>query len=136
MPTGIRTTAGGESHGNPFVGPINYSAHVKVDVSALTAFEIDTYGYLKPGVPLTQAGLLVGAGGFVFGVSIEGSRVANSNSAADIAAVLAADDPFAVVATIAQVNQDIIEDTLGRVLTANELAGFDLAGSKIVLIRT
>jgi hypothetical protein len=111
MPTGIRNIGGGASHGNPFVGPINHPAHVKVDVSALTAFEIDTHGYLKPGVPLTQAGLLVGAGAFVFGVSIEGSRVANSNSTADIAAVLVADDTFVAVATIAQVNQDIIDIT-------------------------
>ncbi len=133
MPLRISTTDGGASHGNPFVGPIDHTAHVKVDVSALTTYEIDANGYLKPGVPLTQAGILV-ASGYVFGVTVEAVKVANSNSSADIAAVTV--DPFVAVATAGQVSQDIAEDTLGRAYTAAELAGFDLAGSKLVLIRT
>lgn len=134
MPLSITNTAGGASHGNPFVGPVNHTAHIKPDISALSNKEIDTNGYLKPGVPFKQAGTLVGSGEFVFGVTVEAVKVAASNSSGDIAAVTT--DPFVAVAVIAAVNQDIIEDTLGRSLTADELAGFDLAGSKIVLIRT
>jgi hypothetical protein len=111
---------------------VNHTAHVKVDVSALTTAEVDTYGYIKPGVPLLQTGLLVTAG-YVFGVTIEPIKIAASNSSTDLGA---ATDCFVAVATIAQVSQDIIEDNLGRALTTAELAGFDLAGSKIALIRT
>ena len=134
MPLRISTTDGGSSHSNPFVGPIVATAHVKVDVSDLSNKEIDDNGYLKPGLPLKQDGNLVGSGAFVFGVTVEAVKVAESNSSADIAAVT--NDPFVAVATICQVSQDIIEDTLGRSLTADELAGFDVAGSKVSLIRT
>ena len=134
MPLRINTVDGGASHGNPFVGPIVATAHVKVDVSDLSDDEIDANGYLKPGVPLKQDGNLVDSGAFVFGVTVEATKVAESNASADIAAVTT--DPFVAVATICQVSQDIIEDTLGRALTADELAGFDVAGSKVSLIRT
>jgi hypothetical protein len=36
--------------------------------------------------------------------------------------------------TIGQVNRKILEDTIGRVLTADELAAFDAAGSTIKLL--
>ena len=134
MPLRISTTDGGSSHGNPFVGPIVATAHIKPDISDLTDKEVDDNGYLKPGVPFTQAGELVGAGVYVFGVTVEAVKVADGNTAALLDAITA--DPFVAVATICQVSQDIIEDTLGRALTADELAGFDVAGSKVSLIRT
>lgn len=134
MPLSITTTNGGASHGNPFVGPIVATAHVKVDVSDMSDKEVDANGYLKPGVPLKQDGNLVGAGTFVFGVTVEAVKVASGNTDAILDAVTA--DPFVAVATICQVSQDIIEDTLGRALTADELAGFDVAGSKVSLVRT
>lgn len=134
MPLRISTVDGGSSHGNPFVGPIVASAHVKVDVSDMSDKEVDVNGYLKPGVPLKQDGNLVGAGTYVFGVTVEAVKVADGNTDAILDAVTV--DPFVAVATICQVSQDIIEDTLGRALTADELAGFDVAGSKVSLIRT
>ncbi|HEY6244559.1 MAG TPA: hypothetical protein VIX17_11455 [Pyrinomonadaceae bacterium] len=137
MPLSITNTAGGSVHGNPFVGPINHTAHVKVDISGLTTKEVDAYGYLKPGVPLKQNGALVGSGTFVFGVTMEAAKL-------NLAVVPPTDsslssetgDLFVAVGTVGQVSQDIIEDNLGRALTADELAGFDVAGSKVVLIRT
>ncbi len=135
MPTLISTTAGGLSHGNPFVGVVNHTAQLKPDVSALTAAEIDANGYLKPGVPFQVSGLLVSAAAqVVWGVTVEATKVAASNSAADLAAVTV--DPFVAVATAGQVNQDIIEDTLGRALSANELSAFAAAGSLIRLLPT
>lgn len=134
MPLRITNTAGGASHGNPFVGPIVATAHVKVDVSDMSAYEVDTNGYLKPGVPLKQDGNLVGSGDFVFGVTVEAVKLATGNTDTILDAITV--DPFVAVATICQVSQDIIEDTLGRALTSDELAGFDLAGSKVSLIRT
>lgn len=135
MPITVTSTAGGTAHGNVFVGPVAHTAHIKVDVSALTSAEVDMYGYLKPGVPFLASGLLVTAG-FVYGVTLEAIKVAASNSSADLAAVVTAGDPFVAVGTIGQVNQDIAEDNLGRAYTTAELAGFDLAGSKLVLLRT
>jgi hypothetical protein len=135
MPLSITTTSGGTSHGNPFVGPIQYTAHIKPDISALTANEVDANGYLKPGVPFLASGLLVsGAGQTIFGVTVEAVKVAASNSAADIAAVT--NDPFVAVCTIGQVSQDIIEDNLGRALSANEIAALAAAGCRLVLIPT
>lgn len=60
MPMKITAVAAaGEAYASPFIGPVNHTATVRVDVSALTTYEVDTYGYLKPGVFLTRAGLLV-----------------------------------------------------------------------------
>lgn len=136
MPLSIKNTAGGASHGNPFVGPIDHTAHVKVDISGLTVDEVDVNGYLKPGVPLTQAGILV-ASGFVFGVTVEAAKLplvtvppTNTTLGTETG------DCFVAVGTIGQVSQDIAEDTLGRAYTTAEKAGFDAAGSKLTLIRT
>lgn len=117
----------------PFVGPINHTAQIEVDITALSDDEIDSKGYLKPGVPFRRAGTLVSGGGqFVFGVTIEPLKVADSNSAEDIAAASAAAN--VAVATICQINRALAEDQLGRAYTANELAAFDAAGSRCVLL--
>ena len=52
--------AGGVSLTNaPFVGPVDHTSTVRVDLSGLTSAEVDSDGILKPGVPLTKAGTLV-----------------------------------------------------------------------------
>lgn len=117
----------------PFVGPINHTAQIEVDITALTNAEVDAQGYLKPGVPLRRDGTRVTAGGqFVHGVTIEPLKVADGNEAADLAAASAAQQ--IAVATICQVNRALAEDQLGRAYTANELAAFDAAGSRVVLL--
>lgn len=68
----------------------------------------------------------------VYGCTIEPVKVALTGSATDIAAASTAVD--VTVGTIGQINRDILEDNLGRALTAGEIAGFGLAGSRIVLI--
>lgn len=124
------TAAAGELHPNPFIGPINHTASIRVDVSALTNKEVDAYGWLKPGVPLTRTGILVGAApAFVYGCVAEAVRVHTDNTT--LAGVT--NDIDVAVATIGQINRKILEDSLTRVLTANELAGFDAAGSRMVL---
>ncbi|MCY7375991.1 MAG: hypothetical protein LH472_08475 [Pyrinomonadaceae bacterium] len=134
MPISVSKTVGGQAHAPVFVGEILASDVVNVVVTALSTAEVDTKGFLKPGVPFSKAGALVGAAVPVYGVTIESIKVAASNSAADIAAAAAA-VPVAV-GTIGTVNRDIAEDNLGRVYTAAEIAGFDLAGSKLHLTRT
>jgi hypothetical protein len=57
MPIGIEKTEGGTAYASPFVGPVDHTAHVQVDVSALTTTQVDSKGYLKPGVVLTLEGV-------------------------------------------------------------------------------
>lgn len=134
MPLSITTVAGGTGYGNVFVGPVDTVDHVKVDVSGLTTDEVDQYGYLKPGVPLSKTGTLV-TSGFVYGVTIEATKIVpNDPTNTTLGAVTA--DPFVAVCVVGLVNRDILEDNLGRALTSAEIAGFDAAGSKLALTST
>lgn len=133
MPIGITNTAGAGTYGNPFVGPAAGPLHVQVDISALTAREVDARGYLKPGVVLTRGGLLPGLSNTdVVGVVPEAIKIADGNTA--LAGVTA--DPFVVVYTIGMVNRDVIEDNLESAMSANEIAALDTAPSRIVLTLT
>ncbi len=134
MPLSFTKTVGGFTHAPVFVGKILASDVVNVIVTALTTAEVDSKGYLKPGVPFSKVGALLGTGVPAYGVTIEPIKVAESNSSADIAAATVA-QPVGV-GTIGTVNRDIAEDNLGRAYTAAEIAGFDLAGSKLHLTRT
>jgi hypothetical protein len=116
---------------NPFVGPVDHQVGILVDVTELSTDEVDSLGYLKPAIPFTREGGLVGAGGTLFGVSIEEIKVAEGNSTDDLTA---AGTVEVAVATIAQVNQSVAEDLLGREYTAAEVTAFNAAGSKVVLL--
>lgn len=133
MPITASKTTGGLAHAPVFVGEIVNTDVVNVVVTALTTNEIDTYGFLKPGVPFAKDGTTVGASEPVWGVTIEAIKVAASNSSADIAAASTA---IPVAVGFGLVNRDIAEDNLGRAYTANEIAGFDLAGSNCRITRT
>lgn len=113
-----------------FVGPINHTVPVAVDLSLLTNKEIDADGYLKPYIPFTAAGILV-ASGSVFGVSVEHIKVADDNADATIAALGTID---VAVATICQINQAIAEDVLDRAYTSAEKAGMAPGASGVVLL--
>jgi hypothetical protein len=117
-------------HDKPFVGPLDFTVGIQVNLATLTNKEIDEYGYLKPGIPFQRNGTLVGAApAFVFGVSVEEIKVADGNTGiAGLGTVEVA------VATICQVNQSVATAILGRAYTANEIAGFYRAGSKCVLL--
>jgi hypothetical protein len=125
------TAAPGRHIPTPFVGPVEHTVAVPVNLTQMTTGEIDQFGYLKPGIPLTKAGAKIGAATAVFGVTADYIQVAADNAAGTIAALGTVD---IAVATICQVNQDVAEDILDRAYTANELAGFGLAGSHIVLL--
>lgn len=115
---------------SPFVGPIDHTVGILVNLANLTNKEIDDYGWVKPGIPLNKSGALVTSGA-VFGVTVESIKVADDNASATIAAL---GSVTLAVATIAQVNQDITEDILERALTAAELTGFAAAGCRVVLL--
>jgi hypothetical protein len=134
VPLEITNTAGNTAYANPLLGPINHVDHVKLDVSAMTTAEVDANGYLKPGVPLTQGGILVGVGAAVYGITFEPiklpGRTNNANLGTDTS------DPLIAVVTHGLVNRDIGEDNLGRAYNANEIAGFAAAGSTLKLTST
>lgn len=121
-------------YGHPFRGKVDHTDQIAVDITALTDDEVDEKGYIKPGVPLRQNGTLVGGGGQVIhGVVLEAIKVADSNSAEDLAA---ASDAFELaIGTIGQVSRAVIEDNLERALTANELAAFGAAGCLVKLLQ-
>jgi len=133
-PMDVRSVAAaGEIHPTPFVGPINHTVVITVDVSTLTTAEVDANGYLKPGVILQQNGDLVsGASQIAYGAVVEATKVAADNSA--LGGVT--DDVQVAVALFCLINRDILEDSLGRALSANELAAVDAAGSHVAITPT
>lgn len=132
MPIGITTTAGGLAHAPVFVGDITGTDVIKIDISDMSTYEVDLDGYLKPGVPFAKDGNLVGNGVPVWGVTIEPIKITTTNTDAVLDA---ATDCFVAVG-FGLCNRDIMEDNLGRALTADEIAGFDLAGSNCRITRT
>ncbi len=126
------TTRSGATYASPFIGPVNDFVQIPVPLSALTSNEIDDYGYLRPGIPLTSAGALVGADpAFVYGVTVEAIKVADDNESGTIAALGTVNVGVGVSGVV---NTDMCASMLERALTANELAGFNRAGCKLVRV--
>lgn len=139
MPIGIKTTAGGLGHAPVFVGGPKLTDVVQVDISDLTTKEIDQDGYIKPGVPLQKTGdsIAVASGAAVYGVTIEAIKTPHATIPPTDASLAADTGTFpCVVGIMGLVNRDIAEDNLGRAYNADEIAGFDLAGSELILTRT
>jgi hypothetical protein len=138
MPIEVKAYAAAAGYANPLLGPVDHVAHIKVDLSILTINEVDADGYLKPGVLLTLAGILVGiAPAFPFGVVFEATKLAlvtipptNATLATETG------DHFVAVCTHGIVNRDVAEDNMGRAYTADEIASFDRAGSNLKLTST
>lgn len=133
MPIDITTTAGGSQYANPIIGPVQHTLIVTLDISGMTASEVDTAGYLKPGVPLDVDGDLCGGSDYVYGITFEAQKVATGNTSAILSA---ATDPPVTLCTHGIVNRDVVEDNLGRALTANEVTAFKTAGSNLTLTNT
>ena len=138
MPNVVRGgLAAAKVYPSPWRGEIDHTAQIAVDITVLTDNEIDDFGYLKPGVPFTNAGALAGMTTVIFGVTIEPLNVLNmvpTGTVTKATAKAAAGTQQVVVGTIGQVNRHVIETILGRVLTANELAAFAAAGCLVKLL--
>lgn len=133
MPMKVTAAAGGEVHANPFIGPIGHPVSLRIDVSALTANMVDQYGYLKPGVLVQASGVPVnGVTQIAYGAVIEATKVADNNGAA----LATAPDIDVAVGLWVLLNRDILEDLLGRVLSADELAAINAAGSHVAVTPT
>lgn len=111
MPMRITTTAGGTGYADIRVGEGHTIHEVLFDVSGLT--DIDSNGYLPVGFPILATGLPVTAGTAYGYVGPEPVYVVSTASA----------DVFGNVIMSGGLNRDMIEDNLGRVLTAAEIAG-------------
>lgn len=120
MPPTIKKTAGGSAYVIPFIGRVDHTVHVQVDLTLLSTSQVDTDGILKPGVVLpmhggalgsangvaqvetaTVAGVIIAAGagnvsvevsskGFADGSKTFAVAVENSDTAAQVAAKIRA----------------------------------------------
>lgn len=127
----------GTSYTTPFIGqPPEHTVALLIDLSTLSTDEVDADGYLKPGVPIQlpgdvgaagAAGALVSAADERAGVVVEATKVADDN--ANLAT-----DPDVEVAIGFQcaINRAILEDTLGRVLTAAEITALQAGNVEVV----
>jgi hypothetical protein len=125
----ITNTAGGITHGDPFVGGAHDATNIKVDVSTLTTDWVDAYGFVKPGCPLQIDGTLAGTGASqtAYCVVIGARKIPGTTTNVGIGTNT--NDFILGAATSALLNRDIIEDNIGRVLSANELAAFAASNS-------
>lgn len=137
MPMHVKKTVGTTTYAPPFIGEILAMEQVLVDVSELTTDEVDADGWLKPGVPFKQDGTLADGSGCIYAVNPEPQNLhldtippTNGSLAADTKTY-----PLGM-GTMGTVNRDVIEDNLGRALTANELTAFATAPCKINLTLT
>jgi hypothetical protein len=131
MPMSFRSTlTAGEVWANPFLGPVNHTSTVRVDVSALTTDEVDADGYIKPGTIFKVDGTLItGAAELAYGLTVEAVKVAENNGA-DLAT---APDVDVAVALICAVKRGLLESNLGRALSAHEVEAIG-ANPAIVLV--
>jgi hypothetical protein len=136
MPIEIVTVTQNQSYGNPFIGDVGQVEHIKLDVSVLTTDEVDSNGYLKPGVLLKSTGVLPDgtASEYIWGATPEAyklpGRTGNSSLGSDTT------DPLVPVVRDCLINRDIWEDNMGRAMTAYELAAIARAGSHVKITTT
>lgn len=137
MPATISATTGGDVYHSPMIGPVHHTQQIRLDVSTLTTAEVDSNGYLKPGVVVNSAGDPVAAGQAVYGVVFEATKLAHATiPPTDVSLAADTADHDICVATHGVVSRDIAEDNLGRAYTADEIAGFALANSHLRLTPT
>lgn len=136
-------SAGGTNYGYPFVDGPRDVEQITVDLSTMTyadnsGGEVDYDGYLIPGTPLNQYGDLC-AGSvtdeYVYGVVTAPVYVGSDPIDADTDLDSLTDIQVAV-ARAGLVNRDVVEDNLGRALSAAEIAAFAAAGSNLALTST
>lgn len=137
MPMHVKKTVGTTIFEKPFVGEILAMDQVLIDVSELDTTQVDADGWLKPGVMFKQDGTQPDGSGAIYAVNPESQNLhLDTIPPTDVS--LAADTktyPLGM-GTIGMVNRDIIEDNLGRALTANEISAFAAAPCKIILTLT
>ena len=135
MPLKVSTTTGTTGYGHPIVGKALGLIQVVVDISELTTAEVDADGMLKPGVMFKSDGTQPDGSGFLYAVNPEPIKIVDYVPT-DV--LLAADTATIPVGCVSggMLQRDIIEDNLGRAMTANELAAVTAAGSQFQVTLT
>lgn len=137
MPIYIKKTTGTNTYGHPFVGDILGMLQIVVDISELTTAEVDADGFLKPGVMFKSDGTQPDGSGHVYAVNPEPQFLQHATIPPTDASLAADTGTIPLgMATGGILNRDIIEDNLGRALTANELTALAAAPSKFTLTNT
>ena len=121
MPISASTTSGGTSYVDIRVGEGHAIHQATLDVSGLTA---DADGYVPPGQPILASGAPVTQGADTAEIAhgVVGPEAVKEGDA----------DHFGNVILTGALNQDAIEDNLGRALTANEISALTDGGLKLV----
>ena len=122
MPISVeKTSAAGTAYTDIRVGEGHAIHQATLDVAALTA---DADGYLPPGQPILESGapLAEGADTAEVAYAVIGPEAVEAGDA----------NHFGNVILDGALNQDAIEDNLGRALTANETGGITDGGFKLV----
>lgn len=109
MPMGSSTTPGGTAYGDIRVGEGHTIHQGLLDAAGLAASR-DADGYLPPGLPVLATGLPVTAGTALGYIGPEAVKLGSVNT-------------FGNIIMGGGLNRDMIEDNLGRVLSAAEIAG-------------
>lgn len=122
MPISVTSTAGGVSYGDIRIGEGHWIHQLLIN-AANVAGARDADGYLPPGLPLKADGTLVAGAQATFCLlGPEAVKVGSVNV-------------FANVILGGAVNRDMIEDNLGRVLSADELTGATVANTGRIVLR-
>lgn len=135
-PIQINKTDGGTRYAIPFLGSTSERLSERVDVSALHDTDyVDQDGFLVPGCAFrldtgTQTLLpITDTDQVVRGLVFEGTRVAKSNSEADLTA---ATDIDVVIVVAGTVDKALAEFNLGREYSANEISAINAANRFIL----
>lgn len=121
MALSFTNTAGGTGYSDIRVGS-GHGIHQMKLVAASLAASRDSDGYLPPGLPVAADGSTVGAAEDAYGI-IGPDPV-----------LLGDADIFGNVILTGPIQQNMIEDNLGRVLSADELAGIASGMPQIRLV--
>lgn len=120
MPLLVKTFPGGAAYGSPFVGQMGPVAQIDVNIANLTTAEVDTNGRIKPGIPLTKGGALLGTAA----ASTHGAAVAAGGNTGNgtIGSITSGTGDFAPTETIT--------------ILMTDATHFSVSGSKSGLIGT
>ena len=135
MPLSVVKTAGTTTYGHPLVGDSGPLLQVVVDISELTTANVDADGFIVPGTSFKSDGTQPDGSGFMYAMVVEPIKIIDYVPT-DV--LLAADTATIPVgcAVGGVINRDVVEDNLGRAMTANELAAAVAAGSQFTLTNT
>jgi phage tail sheath gpL-like len=142
MPTKVKRASGNNTaYASALIG--NYETlHALIDVSALTASQVDTRGYLKPNVPLSLSGVALSSASAV--AQVETATVAGTITGAGTVTVKVTSallDGGSKTLNVAVANSDDASAVAGKIRTAlaadaDIIAVFSVSGATTAVVLT